>query len=231
MVWEGNVPVFNPNIGRVLMKDKRPNLPWTPVPAPPAKDDFTADTLAYEWNFLRTPLTKWYSFTDKKGWLSMQLRPETVKQWVNPSLIARRIQHFNFNASVKLNFSTGKENEVAGLVLMQNDSSHFRIEKTVDKLTLYYITKKDGEVIAATMPWTKDDVLLKVEAKGLHFQFYAGDTESDMKPLGTKQNATVISQNNAGGFIGPYIGMYASSNGQPSSAKAFFDWFEYKPSK
>jgi xylan 1,4-beta-xylosidase len=231
MVWEGNVPVFNPNIGRVLMKDRRPNLPWTPVPAVPVKDEFTADTLAYHWNFLRTPLTKWYSLTDKKGWLSLQLRPETVKQWVNPSLIARRIQHFDFNATVKFNFSTTKENEVAGLVLMQNDSSQFRIEKSVDKLTLFYVTKKEGEVIAATMPWIKNDVLLKVEAKGLHFQFFAGDKESDMKPLGTKQNATIISQNNAGGFIGPYIGMYASSNGQPSTNKAFFDWFEYKETK
>jgi len=142
-------------------------------------------------------------------------------------LIARRIQHFNFNATVKLNFATNKENEIAGMVLMQNDSSHFRIEKSKDNIRLYSITKKEGEVLAATMPWTKPDVMMKAEARGLYIQFYIGETDKNMKPLGNKQDATVISQNKAGGFIGPYIGMYASSNGKASEAKAYFDWFEY----
>ena len=230
VIWENNVPVFNPNIGRVLMKDKRPNLPWTPITPTSTKDEFDADTLAYQWNFLRTPLTKWYSLTDKKGWLSLQLRPETIKQWVNPSLIARRIQHFKFNATTKLNFSTSKENEVAGMVLMQNDSSYFRVEKNNNNILLYYINKKQGEVLAATMPYNKPDVFIKVEARDLFFQFYIGETEKTFKPFGTKQDATIISQNKAGGFIGPYIGMYASSNGQPTATQAYFDWFEYEPS-
>jgi alpha-N-arabinofuranosidase len=33
----------------------------------------------------------------------------------------------------------------------------------------------------------------------------------------------------AGGFIGAFTGMYASSNGQPSSNAAWFDWFAYTP--
>ena len=113
MMWEGNVPVFNPNIGRVLMKDKRPNLPWTPVKPVPAKDNFDEDTLQLQWNFLRTPLIKWYSLTEKKGWLSLNLRPETAKQLVNPSLIARRIQHFNYSVSSRILFDTDSENESA----------------------------------------------------------------------------------------------------------------------
>jgi alpha-N-arabinofuranosidase len=31
----------------------------------------------------------------------------------------------------------------------------------------------------------------------------------------------------AGGFVGAYIAMYASSNGQPGTNHADFDWFEY----
>jgi alpha-N-arabinofuranosidase len=31
----------------------------------------------------------------------------------------------------------------------------------------------------------------------------------------------------AGGFVGAYLGMYASSNGQHSENKADWDWFEY----
>jgi xylan 1,4-beta-xylosidase len=37
----------------------------------------------------------------------------------------------------------------------------------------------------------------------------------------------ILSTPVAGGFVGTYIGMYASSNGQPSQNVADFDWFEY----
>lgn len=49
-----------------------------------------------------------------------------------------------------------------------------------------------------------------------------------MTSLGEAQDATINSRNHAGGFIGPFIGMYASSNGQKSGNKASFDYFEYK---
>jgi len=32
----------------------------------------------------------------------------------------------------------------------------------------------------------------------------------------------------AGGFTGVMIGLYASSNGQTTKAKVFFDWFDYQ---
>ncbi|MFN2286052.1 MAG: hypothetical protein ACK2UQ_16685, partial [Anaerolineae bacterium] len=37
----------------------------------------------------------------------------------------------------------------------------------------------------------------------------------------------ILSTTVAGGFVGAYLGMYASSNGQPSTSIADFDWFEY----
>jgi alpha-N-arabinofuranosidase len=37
----------------------------------------------------------------------------------------------------------------------------------------------------------------------------------------------ILSTPFAGGFVGAYIGMYASSNGHPSDNVADFDWFEY----
>ncbi len=39
---------------------------------------------------------------------------------------------------------------------------------------------------------------------------------------------SVISFETAQGFNGPYVGMYASSNGQSGTTKATFKWFEYK---
>jgi alpha-N-arabinofuranosidase len=37
----------------------------------------------------------------------------------------------------------------------------------------------------------------------------------------------ILSTPVAGGFVGAYIAMYASSNGQFSTNHADFDWFEY----
>ncbi|NLL70247.1 MAG: xylan 1,4-beta-xylosidase, partial [Epulopiscium sp.] len=31
----------------------------------------------------------------------------------------------------------------------------------------------------------------------------------------------------AGGFTGVMIGLYTSSNGKPSKAKVYYDWFDY----
>jgi alpha-N-arabinofuranosidase len=51
-----------------------------------------------------------------------------------------------------------------------------------------------------------------------------------LKQLGNDQDATICSSNKADRFIGPFIGMYCSSNGQLLRKKeyALFDWFEYK---
>lgn len=44
----------------------------------------------------------------------------------------------------------------------------------------------------------------------------------------TAQDASINSSQKAGGFIGPYIGMYASSNGQSSSNHADFQYFDFR---
>ncbi|MGM0879705.1 MAG: hypothetical protein ACQEXQ_01540 [Bacillota bacterium] len=41
-------------------------------------------------------------------------------------------------------------------------------------------------------------------------------------------NGTILSTDVAGGFVGAYIGMYATSAGRPSENAAVFNWFEYK---
>ncbi len=47
--------------------------------------------------------------------------------------------------------------------------------------------------------------------------------------LGDPVDGRILSSAVAGGFTGAYVGMYASSNGRPSSNVAAFDWFEYLP--
>jgi alpha-N-arabinofuranosidase len=37
-----------------------------------------------------------------------------------------------------------------------------------------------------------------------------------------------LSTENAGGFVGSVFGLYATSMGKQSNAKAYYDWFEYR---
>jgi beta-xylosidase len=45
--------------------------------------------------------------------------------------------------------------------------------------------------------------------------------------INTLVDGRILSTPVAGGFVGAYIAMYASSNGQPGTNHADFDWFEY----
>jgi hypothetical protein len=71
-------------------------------------------------------------------------------------------------------------------------------------------------------------VVLSVEQNRLNLRFSFGPSLTDLQPIGGVQDSRVISSNKAGGFIGPFVGMYASGNGIDSNNQAFFDWFEYE---
>ena len=207
--------MFNPGIGRVLSVEKATGIRPHPFPEEPAKDDFDAPELRNYWNFLRTPYTRWFELADGK--LTLQLRPESVKEPVNPSLIARRIQHFNFTASAMMHFKPACEGEEAGLILMQNGANHYRLVKQCrrgkDSLLLYKVDK-GRQMVMASLPYKDKQVCLWVVAQGKSYRFYVGSQPEKMLAVGDAQDASINSSIHAGGFIGPFIGMYASSNGQ-----------------
>jgi len=59
------------------------------------------------------------------------------------------------------------------------------------------------------------------------YSFYVGALPGTWQPVAETVDGRTLSTIVAGGFVGAYVGMYASSNGQPSENVADFDWFEY----
>ncbi|MFC2129416.1 family 43 glycosylhydrolase [Bacteroidota bacterium] len=225
VVFEGQTPVFNPGIGIVQLEQERPDLPWSPVEEKPARDEFDDDELDLEWNMLRTPYTEWYKIEDGK--LSIDLRKEVLDSLVNPSLIARRIEHHNFSASMSMNFSSAKKNEQAGMILYRRSTCHYQFLKEKNELVMIK-TKRGEKTEVARVKYKHDKVILAVKGKGRELNFSYGPSEKEMKPMGDTQDTDVISFEIAEGFNGPYLGMYATSNGVPSKEKASFEWFEYR---
>ena len=226
--FEGQRPVFNPGVGKVLIEQERPDLPWSPFEPRPVRDDFEGESLDLEWNMLRTPHSRWYALADSR--LSLDLRPETLDELVNPSLLARRIEHHEFSASLKLDFDTDYENEKAGMILYRRSTCHYQFLKDSDDLVIVK-TEKGEKTEVARVEYGAEIVILKAQANGLDLQFSYGESEGDMRKIGDVQTMAVISFEVAEGFNGPYVGMYATGSGEASSARAVFDWFDYSGTK
>ncbi|SHM15357.1 alpha-N-arabinofuranosidase [Flavobacterium flevense] len=219
------IPVFNPGVGHLSFEQKRPNLPWTPLKKALEKDEFDSKDLALEWNFLRTPYTKWYAL--EKGNLNVQLRPEILDSLVNPSYVARRIQHHKFEASTHLVFDAKSAKEQAGIAVYRNSTNHIQLVKEKNDLVLF-ATKKGKRTETARIPFSGKEVFLKIEGDNIRATFSYATSEGNYTTIGGVQDLAIVSDEVAGGFSGPYVGIYATSNGEKSKNIASFKWFDYK---
>ncbi len=231
VIWEDGWPIVSPGSGKVEFSYELPDLPSHPWPAQPNRDEFDGDSLAYIWNFLRTPREDFWSLSERPGHLRLRLRPEKLSELVNPSFVGRRQQHINFEASLKMDF-VPQADECAGMVLLQNNDFHFRLvcmrgEKETAVIKL--IKRQAGiETVLGTQPVSSGTLYLKASATGQAYNFYVGTEPDAWQTIAENVDGRILSTPVAGGFIGAYVGMYASSNGRSSTNVADFDWFEYQ---
>ncbi|MFE5317745.1 glycoside hydrolase family 43 protein [Paenibacillus sp. NPDC056579] len=230
--WEKGWPVVNPGKGIVELEMRRPELPEKRWASAPACDHFDSAELGMQWNFIRTPRGEFWSLSERPGHLRLKLKPERITDSVNPSFVGRRQQHMDFAARTVMEFTPSSKGETAGLVLLQNPDYQYRMEygwsEEGSKLSL--IQRKAGEeAVLASLPMTASKLYFKVEAIGQAYSFYYAMEQEQWLPLVESADGTLLSSDVAGGFIGAYMGMYASSQGEHSSHAADFDWFEYVP--
>ena len=150
-----------------------------------------------------------------------------------PSFVGRRQRHMSFAASVKMSFSPMGENETAGLALVQNNNFQYRFEYTKkDKDSVVRLIKcisesktnietmsfksRNIEEKLAEEKFESDEIYLKITASGQDYSFHFGRIECEMNVLAENVDGRILSPDIAGGFVGTYIGMFASSNGNLS---------------
>jgi alpha-N-arabinofuranosidase len=159
----------------------------------------------------------------------------------HPSFVGRRQQQKRFTARAALEFTPQHDHECAGLVLLQNNQFHFRFTITGGAATTVRLVKRSTpepslrllpiaagtDVMLAELPIVSRRFYFKVEADGQAYSFYIATEPEAWQPVAEGVDGRILSTPYAGGFVGTYIGMYASSHGQPSTNAADFDWFEY----
>lgn len=199
------------------------------------RDDFTDDRLNSRWVFLRTPKESWYSLSEQKGDLSLNLLPQTISGKENPAFLGFRQQHNNGYASTSFTFKATSANEKAGMVLFQNETHFYFLCQSVKEnkqvIQLYKSVAGDKEgkmelLAEQYLPKLKKGLALKIEARGNTYSFYHAVKRKKWILLKDNADATFLSTQTAGGFVGTMYGLYGTSSGLSSSNKVVFKWFE-----
>ena len=112
------------------------------------------------------------------------------------------------------------------MIIYRCSQCHYQFLKEKGYLVVIKTLKGQSEEVAR-IAHTAKSVILKAVANELDLQFSYGPDEASMKPMGEVQHMNVISFEMAGGFNGPYVGMYATGSVESSRNVAEFDWFEY----
>jgi len=243
--WSDGWPVINPDHAEVQYR--------YPVPVPSVSnqqdikysgnfiltDNFDSDKLDYQWMLLRTPSEKWYSLSERKGYLSIRTRPQTCSEKTNPSFVGHRQQHLKGSASTSIEFAPQSNDEKAGLLVFQNETHFYFLCKSIDdnkpiiqlyKSTTDASTNSQMELIASqNLPAdTNKELQLKVEAKGGTYSFLFALKKDEWITLKDNVDAKFLSTKVAGGFVGCIYALYTTSQGKASASKAYYDWFRYE---
>lgn len=176
------------------------------------RDDFDDSALALSWFMLRQPHETWWSLTKPSGSLSLLARRDRLDGRGNPSFVARRVQHARFDATTML--AIPQQNGVsAGLVLFQNETHHyyFGVSRRDEGLVLFIerFNGKGPEILARRDLPTTSQIAIKIVARDSLCSFaYASETGA-WATLLSDADATLLTTQAAGGFVGAVIGLHA----------------------
>ena len=223
-------PVINPDFEEVQYEYPAPTTVETSTAEVPLNGSFTYridfdKALDQRWLFLRNVREQWYEVNQSEAKLTIQLRPETIAKTGNPSLMLRRQTHLVGEVSTYMEFEPAADNEMAGLLILQNENAYYFVNKTANTLQLLKKTESGYETLAEK-PYTAKGVHIKIEARNSDYNFLYSEDGSSFSELLSGVDATYLSTETAGGFVGCLYGLYASSNGEASSNQAVFHYVE-----
>lgn len=224
VTWRDGWPVILPRGERIPMVADRPDLPRDPQSVPTTGpfqwvERFTAKRLPPQWMTIHPPTGPWFA-TGRRG---LTLTPSSMPlgghgSGGQPSYLAHRLQHHRATLTTTLARHRPAPGELAGLALFQNETHHYvvGVEGGVhgSAVVLYRRAgqKEDasGQRIAhVELASSPQPVSLRFRLDGPRLSvFYAIEPEQ-WKPLATDLDASVLSTDVAGGFIGTTFGPYA----------------------
>ena len=230
--WSGEFPVFENGLIPLMPKLKLPagvtnntaEEGYFPNGNFTLYEDFSSEQLDYRWIGLRGPREAFITLT-KKG---LQIEPfeANIKELKPTSTLFHRQQHRSFSFETSLEYQPGSEQDLAGIVCLQNEASNyvFGITKQGNDYILlleknYKKNRRSRELSSEIIASTKIDlshlVRLRVQASGDEYQFSYATGDTEYIYVGEAVSGDILSTNVAGGFTGAMIGLYATSGNSP----------------
>lgn len=214
--WENDWPYILPRGERIPFALDKPELPEQPQASPPQSgdfgytDEFEGDELALGWMGIRDPDTPFYQLEGDS--LTLECGSGLGDLNTVPSFIGRRQQHHIATASTTVSFEPGAGGEKAGIAAIQNDEHFIFLAIThrdgEDQVALYRRagTNEEKLINAAPLPSTRDVTLSLAFNAGQMNAHY--EINGERHTLAEAVDATNLSTNVAGGFVGTVIGPY-----------------------
>jgi len=222
-------PVVNGD-HHVALEMPAPKLPFQKPVKPTTYWDFgKLKKLGPEWLRVRNGDPADLSLAARPGYLRILCNQASLnKKTDEPAFLGMRQRDFRFIATTSLEFSSSQDGEEAGLCVRSNDDNHYEVgvEQADGKAQVFVRNTIKGKAYTlATRPLDKGSVDLRLSGDEDQYQFAWSEDGKIWQTLGASPSAD-LSKEEAGGFTGTAIGLYASSNGKPSQAYADFKWFE-----
>jgi alpha-N-arabinofuranosidase len=239
VTWEDGWPVFAPGQGRVPAVIEVPDGVRAAggadsaagvAPAwPPAGPVLPGDL---RWTGLRGPAD--FAEPHGAGWL-LRVRPESLTDAATPAFLGVRQQHQDVTVRTVLRFDPAGPDEQAGLAVRQSERDHVLLVVTGSPgvvgrrvRAVHRRAGVDTVLGERPLPDGDDPVTLAVQARGQDYVLLAGAGDEPLAPVATADGRTLDSVA-AGGFLGVWLGLIATSDGAPSATVVTVDRFEYEP--
>jgi xylan 1,4-beta-xylosidase len=245
VVWREDWPYLKN--GDKLVREQVPGLHQATLNDAPKvwRDDFTSKALDLYWQSLRVPVTEeWCSLRERPGWLRLTGR-ESLSSLHRQSLLARRVQHFHFEASTTLDFHPDTFQQMAGLVCYYNTYHWHYLHVMGDESgqRMLQVTTCDKYVIreAYEEPIVLPEVgaiQLRVVWNRANIQFFYAEGEGPWRAAGPPLDGSILSDDYVTdaenryrpAFTGAFVGVCCQDlSGRKKTAD--FAEFEYRPLK
>jgi xylan 1,4-beta-xylosidase len=203
--------------------------------------DFEDSTLPDDFQWLRLPTpSRLFSLTAKPGYLRLFGR-ESVGSLYETALVARRQQHFNYEAETKIEFAPTNFQQMAGIIAWYNSHKFHYLHVTHDEYIgrqLSLMSCQGDQSLALTYPETAivalpsdGPVWLRCTVKMTELQFsYSLDNDCWTK-VGPALDASILSdeagKTEHGNFTGAFVGM-ACQDITGTALPADFEYFSYR---
>lgn len=229
VAWEDGWPLFAPGVGRVTATVDVPAAAAGATQPVAGSSSVVVPSDDPRWTAVRA-LPGELATRQGAGW-DLPLRPTTLADVDVPSFLGLRQQHRDVDVRAVLDAAPGPQDEV-GLAVRQSEKHHVLLLVTGgEQRRAQAVRVADdvrtvlGEVV---LQGQSDRIGLVVSARG---QDYALLVEEDGREpaLVATADGRWLDTVATGGFLGLWIGVYATSAGRPTSSAVRVERLEYVP--